>query len=78
MFLSTHLDRRGSGNTRKENTMLNIVEKYSAETSSENDQGVVAIEYVVVSAAIVAALAALWTAFGTALAAKLDEIVTSI
>jgi Flp pilus assembly pilin Flp len=58
--------------------MKNIVESYSAETAIENDEGVVAIEYVVVSAAIVVALAALWTAFGTALTAKLDEIVTSI
>lgn len=58
--------------------MKNIVESYSAETAIENDEGVVAIEYVVVSAAIVVALAALWTAFGTALTAKLDTIVTSI
>ena len=58
--------------------MMNIVESYSAETAIENDEGVVAIEYVVVSAAIVVALAALWTAFGTALSTKLDEIVTSI
>lgn len=58
--------------------MKNIVESYSAETAIENDEGVVAIEYVVVSAAIVVALAALWTAFGAALTAKLDEIVTSI
>ena len=58
--------------------MMNIVENYSAETALDNDEGVVAIEYVVVSAAIVVALAALWTAFGTALSGKLDEIVTSI
>lgn len=58
--------------------MMNIVENYSAGTDLENDEGVVAIEYVVVSAAIVVALAALWTAFGTALTAKLDAIVTSI
>ena len=57
--------------------MLNIVEKYSAETV-ETDDGVVAIEYVVVSAAIVAALAALWTAFGAALSTKLQAIVNSI
>jgi Flp pilus assembly pilin Flp len=60
------------------NTMKNIVENYSAETAIENDEGVVAIEYVVVSAAIVVALAALWTAFGAALSTKLNFIVTSI
>ena len=40
--------------------MLNIVEKYSAEAAVENEDGVVAIEYVVVAAAIVAALAVIW------------------
>jgi len=58
--------------------MLNIVEKYSAEETVETDDGVVAIEYVVVSAAIVAALAALWTAFGASLSTKLQAIVDSI
>ncbi len=58
--------------------MLNIVEKYSAETAVESEDGVVAIEYVVVAGAIVVALAALWTAFGTQLATKLQEIVTGI
>mgnify|MGYP001356728739 CR=1 FL=1 len=55
--------------------MMNIVEKYSAEETFENEDGVVAIEYVVVAAAIVAALFAIWTAFGATLTAKLDEIV---
>jgi hypothetical protein len=69
----------GARDTQGEtNTMKNIVENYSAATVIENDEGVVAIEYVVVSAAIVAALAALWTLFGAALATKLDAIVTSI
>jgi Flp pilus assembly pilin Flp len=58
--------------------MLNIVEKYSADTVVESEDGVVAIEYVVVAAAIVAALAALWSAFGTTLANELDSIVNSI
>ena len=57
--------------------MINLAKKYTAETAVD-DEGVVAIEYVVVSGAIVIALGALWTAFGTALAAKLDAIVTSI
>jgi Flp pilus assembly pilin Flp len=58
--------------------MMNIVEKYSAEGAIENEDGVVAIEYVVVAAAIVAALFAIWTQFGTTLTTKLDAIVNSI
>jgi hypothetical protein len=58
--------------------MKNIVENYSAATAIENDEGVVAIEYVVVSAAIVFALAALWSAFGAKLATALDGVVDSI
>ena len=58
--------------------MLNIVENYTAETAVEGDEGVVAIEYVIVSAALVAALAALWTAFGGQLATALENVVTSI
>jgi Flp pilus assembly pilin Flp len=58
--------------------MKNIVENYSAETALDNDEGVVAIEYVVVSGAVVIALGVLWTAFGTALAGKLDAIVKTI
>ena len=59
--------------------MLNLVEKFTPEAVEATDEdGVVAIEYVVVAAAIVVALAALWTAFGNALSAKLDEIVESI
>ena len=58
--------------------MLNLVEKYSAEAPAATEDGVVAIEYVIVAAALVVALAALWTAFGTALSDKLQEIVDSI
>jgi Flp pilus assembly pilin Flp len=58
--------------------MLNIVEKYSAETAVETEEGVVAIEYVIVAGALVVALAALWTAFGQALSAKLQDIVDGI
>lgn len=58
--------------------MLNIVEKYSAETPAEFEDGVVAIEYVVVAGAVVIALGALWTAFGAQLATKMDTIVKSI
>lgn len=58
--------------------MMNIVEKYSTEEAVENEEGVVAIEYVIVAAALVGALAALWTAFGNSLSTKLQAIVNSI
>jgi Flp pilus assembly pilin Flp len=58
--------------------MLNIVEKYSADTAVESEDGVVAIEYVVVAAATVAALAFIWTNFGTTLAGRLDGIISGI
>jgi len=58
--------------------MLNIVEKYSAETPAESEDGVVAIEYVIVAGALVVALLGLWSAFGTQLADKLEGIVTDI
>lgn len=58
--------------------MLNIVEKYSAEAVAQSEEGVVAIEYVIVAAALVGALTALWGLFGTALSEKLDEIVDGI
>ena len=47
--------------------MLNIVEKYSAETPAQSEEGVVAIEYVMVAGAVVAALLAIFVAFGTTL-----------
>jgi len=58
--------------------MLNLVEKYSAEAATTTEDGVVAIEYVIVAAALVVALGALWTAFGTALSGKLQDVVDSI
>ena len=58
--------------------MLNLVEKYSAEAAAETEDGVVAIEYVIVASALVVALAALWTAFGGALSTKLIAVVNSI
>ena len=58
--------------------MMNIVENYSAETAIENDEGVVAIEYVITAAALVLALAALWTLFGEQLSARLETVVGSI
>lgn len=58
--------------------MLNIVEKYSAETAVKSEDGVVAIEYVVVASAIVVALAVIWTTLGTTLNTKLTAIVNKI
>lgn len=58
--------------------MLNIVEKYSAETPAESEDGVVAIEYVMVAAAVVLALASIFTIFGTTLTARLNGIIKSI
>lgn len=58
--------------------MLNLVEKYTAEAAAETEDGVVAIEYVIVAAALVVALTALWGNFGDTLKAKLDTIVAGI
>lgn len=58
--------------------MLNLVEKYTAEEAETNDDGVVAIEYVVVAGAIVVALFGIWTAFGGKLDQALQDIVDGI
>jgi Flp pilus assembly pilin Flp len=59
--------------------MMNLVEKFTPEAvEATEDDGVVAIEYVIVAAALVVALGALWTAFGTALSEKLQEVVDGI
>lgn len=58
--------------------MHNLVEKFSAAEVQADEDGVVAIEYVITAAALVVALAALWTAFGTQLSAKLAAVVSSI
>lgn len=58
--------------------MLNIVDNYSVETEVQNEEGVVAIEYVVVAGATVAALLAIWGLFGQTLSDKLDEIIGTI
>jgi pilus assembly protein Flp/PilA len=63
---------------KEQENMLNIVEKYSTADVVEAEDGVVAIEYVIVAGALVVALAALWTAFGNTLSAKLQSIVSSI
>jgi Flp pilus assembly pilin Flp len=59
--------------------MLNLVEKFTpAAVEATDEDGVVAIEYVIVAAALVVALGALWTAFGNALSTKLQDVVDSI
>ena len=58
--------------------MMNLVEKYTTEEVAANEEGVVAIEYVIVAAAIVLALGGIWSQFGTDLSGKLQSIVTGI
>ena len=58
--------------------MLNLVDKYTAEATTETEDGVVAIEYVIVAAALVLALGGLWSLFGDKLATALDGVVDSI
>ena len=58
--------------------MMNLVDKYTTEEVAANEEGVVAIEYVIVAGAIVVALATIWTAFGTQLTAKLNTIVGNV
>jgi Flp pilus assembly pilin Flp len=58
--------------------MLNLVEKFTPAVEATNEDGVVAIEYVITAAALVVALGALWTLFGTQLSARLEDVVESI
>ncbi|HUS41917.1 MAG TPA: hypothetical protein VMY16_04555 [Ilumatobacteraceae bacterium] len=58
--------------------MMNLVEKYTTDEVAANEDGVVAIEYVIVAAAIVVALGGIWQLFGDDLSAKLTEIVGEV
>ena len=59
--------------------MLNLVEKFTPEAVEATDEdGVVAIEYVITAAALVIALGTLWTLFGTTLSNRLQQVVNSI
>jgi Flp pilus assembly pilin Flp len=58
--------------------MMNLVEKYTTDEVVANEEGVVAIEYVIVAAAIVVALGGIWTLFGDDLSDKLGDIVDNI
>ena len=58
--------------------MMNLVEKYTTDEVVANEEGVVAIEYVIVAAALVVALGGIWTLFGDDLSDKLQDIVGDI
>lgn len=58
--------------------MQNIVEKYSADTAVESEEGVVAIEYVLMAALVAAVVVGLFAAFGnlgTRLSGVIDTVV---
>ena len=57
--------------------MLNIVEKYSAETAVESEDGVVAIEYVLMAALAATVVVALGVAFG-GLGDRLDGVIDTV
>jgi len=55
--------------------MLNLVEKYTEETAAQNEDGVVAIEYVLVAGVVVLGIAAVaTTSLWNDMKAKLDAI----
>ena len=68
----------GIGFNQGAKEMLNLVQKYSAEDAAATEDGVVAIEYVLVAAALVVALAALFTGLGATLSTKLEAVINSI
>lgn len=57
------------------NKMLNLVEKFTPETVKANDEGVVAIEYVLVAVAVAAGVLVVFaTPLWTELNAKLSSL----
>lgn len=59
--------------------MHNLVEKYTAETTEAAEDGVVAIEYVVLAGVVITAVGALaWTGAFAALTTKLTSLIGSI
>jgi hypothetical protein len=59
--------------------MLNLVEKFTPAVETTDDEGVVAIEYVVVAGAVVAALAGLFAlGLGGILTGAIRDIVDTI
>jgi Flp pilus assembly pilin Flp len=55
--------------------MLNLVDKYSAEAATENEDGVVAIEYVIMAGLVAAGVALTFgSTLWTEMKAKLDNV----
>ena len=55
--------------------MLNLVEKYSAEATTENEDGVVAIEYVIMAGLVAIGVALTFgSTLWTEMKAKLDAL----
>ena len=57
--------------------MLNIVEKYSADTVVESEEGVIGIEYVLLASLVAVVILALATPLG-GLSTKLQGIIDKI
>ena len=57
--------------------MLNIVEQYTAETPAADEDGVVAIEYVLMAALVATVVAALGLAFG-GLGDRLEGVIDTV
>jgi Flp pilus assembly pilin Flp len=57
--------------------MQNIVEKYSAGTAVESEEGVVAIEYVLMAALVAVVVVGLATAFG-GLGTRLQGVINTV
>src|SRR5262245_4258635 len=66
----------GSGIQSRSKQMLNLVDKYTKEVGAENEDGVVAIEYVLIAGLVAAGVAvAFGTTLWTELKGKLDAII---
>ena len=57
--------------------MLNLVEKYSVDTAVESEDGVVAIEYVLMAALVATVVVALGVAFG-GLGDRLETVIDTV
>ncbi len=57
--------------------MLNIVDKYSADTAVESEEGVVAIEYVLMAALVAVVVVGLGVAFG-GLGDRLEGVIDTV
>lgn len=57
--------------------MLNLVEKYTAEAAAETEDGVVAIEYVLMAALVATVVVGLGVAFG-GLGTRLGNVINTV